>query len=137
MEPRMELQKGFTLVEILVVLGIIGVITTLLLPNVLSSGEKAKRKTTTIQLAKISNAINEFYSDCDQLPEDLDNLLDDPGPDICESWGPDSYVKEKELMDPWKGDIIFERTGSKFILKSLGADGVEGGEDFDEDIEFE
>jgi general secretion pathway protein G len=111
-------QKGFSLVEIIVVLAIIGGIMTLLAPRIFSNKQKANQRTAKIQLAKVANAINEFYADCNQLPESLDNLLDDPGEDVCETWGPDAYAKEKELIDPWKGDILYEQTGSGFVLKS-------------------
>ena len=130
-------QSGFSLVEIIVVLAIIGGIMTLLAPRIFQNKQKSNQRIAKIQLAKIANAVNEFYADCDQLPESLDNLLDDPGPDVCESWGPDSYVKEKDLIDPWKGDITYEGGGSGFILKSYGADGTEGGEGYDSDVEHE
>ena len=130
-------QKGFSLVEIIVVLAIIGGIMTLLAPRIFSNKQKANQRTAKIQLAKVANAINEFYADCNQLPESLENLLDNPGEDVCESWGPDAYAKEKELIDPWKGDILYEQTGSGFVLKSLGADGAEGGEGYDSDVEHE
>lgn len=130
-------QKGFSLVEIIVVLAIIGGIMTLLAPRIFSNKQKANQRTAKIQLAKVANSINEFYADCNQLPESLENLLDNPGEDICESWGPDAYAKERELIDPWKGDILYEQTGSGFVLKSLGADGNEGGDGYDSDIEHE
>ena len=130
-------QEGFSLVEIIVVLAIIGGIMTLLAPRIFQNKQKSNQRIAKIQLAKVANSINEFYADCDQLPESLDNLLDDPGPDVCESWGPDSYVKEKDLIDPWKGDIVFESSGSGFVLRSYGADGTEGGEGYDSDIEHE
>lgn len=131
---KRQAQSGFSLVEIIVVLAIIGGIMTLLAPRIFSNKQKANQRTAKIQLAKVANSVNEFYADCNQLPESLDNLLDDPGADICESWGPDAYAKRKELIDPWKGDIVFEKTGSGFTLKSLGADGVEGGEGYDADV---
>jgi len=130
-------QKGFSLIEIIVVLAIIGGITTLLAPRIFSNKQKAAQKTAKIQLAKVAGAINSFYADCDQLPDSLDNLLEDPGEGVCESWGPDAYAKEKELIDPWKGDILYESTGSGFVLTSLGADGSEGGEGYDKDVEHE
>ena len=136
-ERSLKKQKGFSLVEIIVVLAIIGGIMTLLAPRVFQNKQKADQRTAKIQLAKVANAINEFYADCNQLPESLDNLLDNPGEDICESWGPDPYAKEKELIDPWKGDIIYEESGSGFTLKSLGADGAENGSGYDADITHE
>lgn len=136
-QERKELQKGFSLVEIIVVLTIIGGIMTLLAPRIFENKGKANMKTARIQIAKIENAINAFYADCDQLPESLDQLMEDPGSDVCESWGPDPYAKSKELRDPWKNDFEYELSGSKFVIKSLGADGSEGGEGYDADITSE
>lgn len=134
---KLKNQKGMTLIEILVVLAIIGGVMALIAPNIFGNKQKANMRTAKIMLSKLENSINEFYNDCDQLPDSLDQLVSAPSSDVCESWGPDAYAKEKELRDPWKNDIVYEQTNNGFVLKSFGKDGAPGGEGYDADITTE
>lgn len=134
---RVHAQKGMSLIEILVVLGIIGSVMALLAPSIFGNKQKANVRTAKIIIAKIENSINEFYNDCDQLPDSLDQLVEEPGEAVCENWGPNPYVKSKDLLDPWKNELVYEQTGSGFKLTSLGQDGAPGGEGFDKDIDNE
>ncbi len=135
---RVNNQKGMSLVEILVVLAIIGVIGTTIASNVIGRNKKAKYDTAKIQISKIANAINEFYSDCDQVPESLDQLIDQPSENVCEFWGlGGAYVKKQDLVDPWKQEFIYEVKGSDFVITSYGADKSQGGEGLGKDISSE
>ena len=130
-----RLQSGMSLVEILVVLAIIGGVMALIAPNVFGNKQKANVRTAKIIMAKLESAINEYYNDCDQMPDSLGDLVESPGDDACSSWGPSAYAKEKEILDPWKNELVYEQTNDGFKLVSLGKDGAPGGEGFDADIE--
>ncbi len=135
---RMNSQKGMSLIEILVVLAIIGTIAATVGRSVFGSKEKAKVGTVKIQISKIENAVNEFYNDCDQLPDSLDQLINEPGSETCESWGlGGAYAKEKDLIDPWKNDFQYEQTSQGFTITSFGKGGAPGGEGLEKDISSE
>lgn len=135
---RIKNQSGMSLIEILVVLGIIVTIGATVARNVFGSREASKVKVAKLQITKVENMVNEFYNDCDQLPDSLDQLIEAPSSDVCESWGlGGAYAKSKDLIDPWKGDFIYEQTDQGFFIKSLGKDGSEGGEGLNKDISSE
>lgn len=109
-----------------------------LLPNVFGQKDKAKTKMAVLQISKISTALESFYNDCDQYPQALRQLVDKPSENICENWQPRGYLKnEKEILDPWKREFVYELEGGGYIVKSLGQDGQEGGSDYAKDISSE
>ncbi|MEK6774683.1 MAG: type II secretion system major pseudopilin GspG [Bdellovibrionota bacterium] len=126
-------KKAFTLVEILIVMGILGVIFGLLAPRFGDSQKKSKMKEAKIQIGLISNALATYNMDCGKYPASLDGLVK---ADDCANWGPTSYYTKK-LKDPWNRDYSYELNGGEFVLKSLGGDGKEGGAGFDKDISSE
>lgn len=134
---RVNSQKGMSLIEILVVLAIIGTIAATVGSSVFGNKEKAKLRIAKIQISKVENAINTFYNDCDQLPDSLEQLLTEPGAEVCESWGPGAYTKQKDLIDPWKNDFVYEQTSEGFKVMSYGKGGQEGGEGLEKDISSE
>ncbi|MBN1846469.1 MAG: type II secretion system major pseudopilin GspG, partial [Sedimentisphaerales bacterium] len=98
---RKHRRRGFTLVEMLVVVLIITMLATLIAPRVFKGFRKAKTNIARAKIAKIENALSEFYLDCGRLPsqsEGLDALLNPPSG--VENWdGP--YLKMGDIMDPW------------------------------------
>lgn len=124
-------QKGFTLVEIMIVLAIIGSIFALMGDKIFGALDKSKIKEAKIQLGQISQAVSMYYTDCGKFPQSLDNLRKADA--NCANWGPEPYYK-KEAKDPWGNAIVLELNGSEFNLKSLGKDGKEGGSGYDKDI---
>jgi len=136
-DKNRRLQSGMSLVEILVVLAIIGGVMALIAPNVFGNKQKANVRTAKIIMAKLESAINEYYNDCNQMPDSLNDLVTSPGDDACDSWGPSPYAKEKEILDPWRNELVYEQTNDGFKLTSLGKDGAPGGEGFDADIDNE
>jgi general secretion pathway protein G len=130
-------QKGFTLLEILAVIIIIGVLGAVILPNVTGQGEKAKASAAKTDLAQLSTELDLFKLEVGRHPtsqEGLDALLKNPGG--IPNWnGP--YTKKKEMKDPWSNDYKYTSPGANgqpFEIKSLGADGKEGGEGPNADI---
>ena len=61
--------------------------------------------------------------------------MKNPGTEACSNWGPDAYVKESMLKDPWGRPFMYESDGGTFNIISLGADKKEGGEGYDKDLQ--
>jgi general secretion pathway protein G len=122
--------KGFTLVEIMIVLAILGSIFALLAGRFAGARDKAKVKEANIQMGQISNALANYNLDCNKYPAALDGLKK---ADDCKNWGPNAYYQGK-LEDPWGNPYSYEISGAEFVLKSLGKDKKDGGSGFDRDI---
>ena len=125
--------RGFTLVELLLVLVIIALIGGLVLPNIIGKAEGAKVKAAGSQISRLAMAVESFYLDTGTTPDNLDDLVNESGG--VEGWnGP--YVKPSSLKDPWGREYVYNYPGEHgdFDLYSLGADGQPGGEDRNADI---
>ena len=126
--------RGFTLVELLLVLIILALIGGLVLPNIIGRAEGAKVKAASSQIDRLSMAVETYYMDTNAFPDTLDQLVDNNGG--VAGWnGP--YVKRSILKDPWNREYVYQYPGEKgrFDIASLGADGQPGGEDTDADID--
>ena len=123
---------GFSLIEIMIVIVLIGGILALVASKVMGSKDQANFKLADMQLTTLAGKIDQFRSDTGRLPESLDQLATSPG--IPGGLGP--YAKAEELRDPWGTAIDYRRPGTNgpFELVSLGADGTAGGESVDADI---
>lgn len=126
-------QGGFTLVELLLVLVILALIGGLVLPGIIGRAEGAKVKAASSQIDRISMAVESYYLDTGSTPDNLEQLVDEPGG--AEGWnGP--YIKRSLLKDPWGREYEFRNPGEygEFDLISYGADGQPGGEKNNADI---
>ncbi len=132
--------KGFTLIELMVVILIISMLAGFVAPNVLKRMGKAKTDLAKPRMAIIENAIKSFEFDCGRLPDEsqggLEELLAAPA-DMEGKWnGP--YIKKSQLLDPWGNEYIYVSEGQinigSFDLICYGADGQEGGEGENADI---
>ena len=123
-------EGGFTLVEMLVVIAIIGLVMGLVGPRVLSSLGDAKVKTARIQIESFGSALDLFYLDAGHYPsasEGLSALAQRPG-DVAVWNGP--YLKNGSVpADPWGHAYVYRAPGEKgpYEIVSLGSDGQEGG----------
>jgi len=129
-------RKGFTLIELMVVILILAILAALIVPRVIGHSSDAKRSKATADIAEIKNALNRFRLACDRYPtteEGLDVLVD--GQDIQGWRGP--YL-EKLVTDPWQNPYVYEDNGNDtFLVMSYGRDGSEGGEPGTEDEDVE
>lgn len=131
--------KGFTLVEVLVVIVLLALIASVYVPRMYRGMGEQKKKMARTKMANIESAIITFQLDCGRLPDEslgLEELITRPA-DLEEKWkGP--YLKQSELLDPWENPYIYVEEGEinmgSFDLISYGADGIDGGEGDDEDI---
>lgn len=124
-------ERGMTLIEILIVLAIIASIMAFLVPGVTRQLDKSKVQETKIQIGQIMNALNLYYTDCGKFPSSLDGLIK-PDAD-CSNWGPEPYLK-KAPKDAWNRPFQYSLDGNQYTIKSLGADGREGGDGYAKDI---
>ena len=123
---------GFTMIEMLVVLLIIGVLAAIAVPPLLRHGPEAREKATRLQISNLKTALGTFYLENSRYPtteEGLDPLVNCPA-DLTTTWkGP--YMEELPL-DGWGRPFIYRvPSGSTpaFLIASVGNDGLEGTND--------
>ncbi len=130
-------ESGFTLLELLVVLGIISMLAGLVGPKVMKHMADAKVKAAKVQIAELSQALEMYKLDVDKYPtsaQGLNALVESP--DDAKRWNGPYLSKSKVPMDPWQQEYHYVSPGEhgKFDLFSFGADEKEGGEGEDQDI---
>jgi general secretion pathway protein G len=133
-------EAGFTLVEMLVVITIIGLIMGLIGPRVLNYLNESKVKTARIQLQSFSSALDLFYLDAGRYPSTSEGLaaLVQRTPGVAAWNGP--YLKGGSLPnDPWNHPYIYRAPGERapYEIISYGSDGQEGGSGIAADISTE
>ena len=136
---KRRVRKGFTMVELMAVLIIIGLLATLVVTKVATKIDQARVTTTKANLKILHSAVNQFKMDTNRFPSEDGGLMElVEQPSDVENWEPGGYLETTEIpKDGWGNEFIYERfpeSGKPFVIKSLGADGEEGGEDYDADL---
>ncbi len=142
-ECKSELQsqnihQGFSFIEILIVIVIMAGIVAIVGPTLFSRLDEAKIDQAKIQMKSLVSALDLYHLDNSTYPsteQGLEALLSIPEVGVVpENWrGP--YLRSSMVpKDPWNHDYNFQSDGSGVLLKSLGADGEDGGEGIDSDI---
>lgn len=129
--------EGFTLVEVLVVLGILTFLALIVAPQVIQYLGKAKTDTARIEIESISSALDLYRLDVGSYPseqEGLDALVHAPAG--AEHWNGPYLRKPEAINDPWNRPYIYRMPGEHgdFDLYTLGADNAVGGEKDDQDV---
>jgi len=134
---RRRQEDGFTLMEMLVVLVVIGLIAAVAIPQVMKLLGNAKAKAAKIQIQTLENGLNYFQLDMGRFPTDQEGLNAlVKAPSGADSWSGPYVRSDKQLTDPWGHPVVYkaEADGKPYKLVILGADGKEGGTGDDQDI---
>ena len=126
-------QRGFTLIEIMVVMVILGLLVAVVAPNIMGRSDQAKVTIAKTQMSNIANALDLYRLDNSHYPstqQGLEALVNRPtGSPEPRNWNPDGYLKSVP-EDPWGRPYEYQSPGSQgaYDVYSLGSDGQEGGE---------
>jgi general secretion pathway protein G len=131
---------GFTLIEIMVVVVILGILAALVVPNVMSNIDKAEVAKAKQDIKAFETALSLYRMDNHKYPttdQGLPALASQPNDPTVRNWKKGGYVQGGVKKDPWGNDYHYQYPGthgSEYDIFTLGADGQEGGEDNNTDI---
>jgi general secretion pathway protein G len=133
--------RGFTLIELMVVIVILGILAGLIIPRIMGRPDEARRAKARMQLESLETALKLYKLDNGSYPiteQSLQALVEQPSvAPAAKNWRQDGYLeKNKVPKDPWGNDFVYISPGAhgEFDLSSLGADGEPGGEGKNKDI---
>jgi len=138
MKKNMQLRAGFSLIELLIVIVILGGLVAVVAPGLMDAADEAKRDTVCLKMNDLGKRLDMFKLDNGTYPETeegFEALLSNPDPDKYPNYRSKPYLKEMP-KDAWKTPFIYINRGDTFELISFAADRKEGGEDSDRDILF-
>ena len=137
-ENKQRLQQaGFTLIELMIVVVILGLLATIVMPRILDRPEQARRMKAKVDICNIESALALFKTDTGRFPttsEGLEVLVSDPG---IKGYNNEGYL-DKVPFDPWGNKYIYISPGihrKDYDLESYGKDGEDGGTENNADIE--
>ena len=121
-------QRGFSLIEILIALTLLGIVGTFVATNIFSQLQEGQVKASTIQMGNFGNALKEFRRKCSFYPttdQGLNALLSKPTSGReCKAYPPSGILGEDVLpQDPWNNDYEYSSDGKSFRIISWGPDG--------------
>ena len=110
-------RSGFTLIEIMVAIAIVGIMLAIVVPGFMKMYRGAQRKTAKQSLKMMQSAINLFVLDVGKEPEQLNDLVRRPAPspyyeeDMIDEWNPEGYLSTNKVpLDPWKSKFQYRLT---------------------------
>ncbi|AMG03088.1 type II secretion system major pseudopilin GspG [Vibrio mimicus] len=135
---KMRKQAGFTLLEVMVVVVILGILASFVVPNLLGNKEKADQQKAVTDIVALENALDMYKLDNSVYPttdQGLDALVNKPNNPEPRNYRDGGYIKRLP-KDPWGNDYQYLSPGDKGTIDvfTLGADGQEGGEGPSADI---
>lgn len=132
-----KVQKGFTMIELLVVLVILGLLAGIVGPQFFGKIDSSKVRTAETQVKMLKMALQTYRLDVGKYPTNLADLQTKPSSSSTYWQGP--YLDEKVPLDPWNNEYQYRLDSSAeqgFYLYSFGADGIESGEELNAEIGY-
>ena len=131
-------QRGFTLIEIMVVVIIIGILAAIVAPNVIGRVDDAQITKARAEIANIGNAMKFYRLDNFAYPtseQGIQSLVTKPNDPNVKNWKTGGYL-ERVPKDPWGNPYLYLNPGNQreIDIYTLGRDGIPGGEGVDADI---
>ena len=139
MNSYKSVKKGFTLIELMIVIVILGLLASLVLPKIMGQGEKAKEKLICVQMNGIMSTLKLFNVDNGSYPtteEGLEALVSNPDEEKYPNYAAGGYIEKGVPKDSWQTPFIYINDDGEIELISLGSDRKEGGEKTGKDIKF-
>ena len=140
-KSKYYIRNGFTLIELMVVIVILGILAGLIVPRIMGRPEEARRMKARVQLESIATALKLYKLDNGSYPtteQGLQALVESPASgSLAKAWREGGYLeKGKVPLDPWDNEYVYLAPGihDDFDLMSYGFDGEPGGEGKDQDI---
>lgn len=130
MQRTKRYSRGFTMIELMVVVAIIGMLAVIVAPAVMNNLGRGQRTTAQAQMANIATALDTYRLDMASYPTTLEGLVEN---DTGRGTWAGPYIREVPV-DPWGNPYVYSAEGSTFSLMSYGADRAPGGEGDDADI---
>jgi general secretion pathway protein G len=145
MDKKIMIKKignlGFTLIELMVVIVILGILAGLIVPRIMGRPEEAKQLKAKIQIESLETALKLYNLDTGMYPDTeqgLQALIELPTTGaLPKNWRKGGYLEKGKLpKDPWRNDFVYLSPGVHGVYEiiSYGADGIPGGEDKNKDI---
>ena len=138
---KIKANHGFTLIELMVVIVILGILVSFIAPRLMGRPDEAKQVKARIQMESLETAIKIYKLDNGMYPtteQGLQALVEQPQTGtLPKKWRKGGYLeKGKVPKDPWGNEYIYLSPGAHgdYDIIAYGADGVPGGEEFDKDI---
>jgi len=134
-------KKAFSIVELMVVVIILGLLASVVVPNLIGKSDDAKKQLVKVQMGQLNESLKLFRLDMGRYPttqEGMAILIKKPqDSDEYSNYSSGGYLGGDTIpKDPWNYPYIYVNTGNSIDLISLGADGKEGGEDINKDIKL-
>jgi len=138
---KIKTTHGFTLIELMVVIVILGILVSFIAPRLMGRPDEAKQVKARVQMESLETAIKLYKLDSGIYPateQGLQALVEQPQTGtLPKKWRKGGYLeKGKVPKDPWGNEFVYLSPGAHqdYDIISYGADGVPGGEEFDKDI---
>ena len=134
-------RNGFSLIELMIVIVILGLLAAMVMPSLTGKGEEAKKNLVCVQMKSIYNSsLDMFKIDNSVYPsteEGLQALVTNPDEELYTNYSPSGYFKDGKIpKDSWGQNFIYLNDEGTIELISLGADKKEGGKDEYADIKM-
>jgi general secretion pathway protein G len=134
---RKRRSRGFTLIELMVVVMIIAILAALIVPRVVQRQSDAMRAKAASDISELDAALQQYHLDNDGYPTNEEGLAAlRTAPQSAKNWrGP--YLQKPIPPDPWGSDYVYQNpgpSGQDFIVESYGKDGQPGGDGDNADV---